>query len=122
MKNKITLKKSKKTANAKKCTVPFVTKKADGKYTLSSFGRVAVICLSVIVVLVAALIISINSLISYYYNLMEYTDISKETVMGDAEISPLRIFLVTLLTESSTVSRRVFHPSSLYRAFSLPLA
>lgn len=101
MKNKITLKKSKKTANAKKCAVPFVTKKPDGKYTLSSFGRVAVICLSVIVVLIAALIISINSLISYYYNLMEYTDISKETVMGDAEISD---YLASLETEDPTVT------------------
>ena len=68
-------------------TVKLIDKDKKGKSFLTSFGKTVVICLSVILALVIALIISVNSLISYYYNLMNYTDISKETVMGDDEIS-----------------------------------
>ena len=79
------LKKQKKSKNAN--SVKLIGKNKSGKKALTSFGKTVVICLSVIIVLVIALVISVNSLITYYYSLMEYTDISKETVMGDDEIS-----------------------------------
>lgn len=86
---KKTLKKQNAPKNKEKNTntVKLIDKDKKGKSFLTSFGKTVVICLSVILALVIALIISVNSLISYYYNLMDYTDISKETVMGDDEIS-----------------------------------
>lgn len=84
-KQKKTLKKQK---TAKKTnSVKLIDKNKGGKRALTSFGKTVVICTSVILVLIAALVISVNSLISYYYGLMNYTDVSKETVMGDDEIS-----------------------------------
>ena len=81
------LKKTKKHSDSDAVKVSIVKKRKDGKFSLTSFGKTVAICLSVIVVLAVALIISVNALINYYYNLMDYTDISKETVMGDEEIS-----------------------------------
>ena len=78
------MKKEKENSGAR---VSFIKKDAEGKRSLSRFGKTVVICLSVIIALIAAIFISVHALVSYYYGLMEYVDIETETLLDDDEIS-----------------------------------
>ena len=78
------MKENKENKGAKIC---FIKKDADGKKSLSRFGKTVVICLSVVLALALTVVILINALIGYYYGLMEYVDIETETVLDDDEIS-----------------------------------
>ncbi len=88
-KNKKTLKTQKKKDPAKKGKniKDLVLKKKNGKNSLTRFGKTLVICLSVVLFLTIAVVVSVNALVSYYYGLMDYVDIDKETLLGDDEIS-----------------------------------
>ncbi len=76
----------KKSKTHPKTKVPFIKKKENGKRTLSNFGKTVVICLSVMVFLSIAIVMSVNMLIDYYYGLMDYVDIHKETLLAEEEI------------------------------------
>ncbi len=84
----IKLKKTKKNSSDGP-KVRVIVKDKNRKVRLTSFGKTVVICLSIIVALLISLIIAVNALIGYYYGLMDYTDISSESLLGDDEISKL---------------------------------
>ena len=67
--------------------VSFTRKNKNGKRTLTNFGKTVVICSSVVLFLVIAIIVSVNMLIGYYYGLMGYVDVDKQTLMNEDEIS-----------------------------------
>ncbi len=59
--------------------VTMTKKKRDGKRTLTNFGKTVVICSSVILFLIIAIVVSVNMLIGYYYGLMNYVDVDKQS-------------------------------------------
>ncbi len=78
------MKTTKKTSNAK---VSLTKKKRNGKSTLTKFGKTVIICSSVVVFLIISVFVCINMLIGYYWGLMSYVDIDKQTLLNDDEIS-----------------------------------
>ncbi len=78
------MRKARKNTDAR---VSLTKKRRNGKRTLTNFGKTVVICLSVVLFLIVAIIVSVNMLIGYYYGLMNYIDVDNQSAPDFDEIS-----------------------------------